>query len=213
MTKLQDIVGNLVAGPFGTFLDKLVDALGFVSGIANVVIKIGESFGGLTGILIGLIPLLSKGALIMRTFALAGFRAGVAAIFKTFAQIPLGLGIPLAVAAVAGMSSLFSSKGDDVVSEGGYGNRTLLTPKGTIKLNDQDTVIAGTNLGLGAGRAKSESNAGMIAAISNLATAMNNKPAPAPQFALNVDGERLGNVVGRQQETGTQQTKNAYRLA
>jgi hypothetical protein len=211
ITKLQDIIGNLVGGPFGKLLGMVADLVGMLSTAAGWVAAIGESFGGITGVLIGLIPLLSKASFIARAFALTGFKGAVAAIFRSFAAIPAGLGIPLAIAAVAGLSSLFSSKGDDVFSEGGYGNRTLLTPKGTIKLNNQDTVIAGTNLGLNAG-SKSESNAGVIAAISNLTTAMN-RPAPAPQFALNVDGQQLGSVVGRQQETGTQQTKNAYRLA
>ena len=211
ITKLQDIIGNLIGGPFGKLLGMVADLVGMLSTAAGWVAAIGESFGGVTGILIGLIPLLSKASFIARAFALKGFQGAVAAIFRSFAAIPAGLGIPLAIAAVAGLTSLFSSKGDDVFSEGGYGNRTLLTPKGTIKLNNQDTVVAGTNLGLNAG-SRSESNAGVIAAISNLTAAMS-KPTPSPQFALSVDGERLGSVVGRQQETGTQQTKNAYRLA
>jgi hypothetical protein len=210
--KLQDIVGNLVAGPFGKLLGILADAVNLVSKMASWIAIAGESLGGLTGVFVGLIPLLLKGSFIMRSFALAGFRAGVASIFKTFAQIPMGLGIPLAIAAVAGLTSLFSSKGDDVVSDGGYGNRTLTTPKGTIKLNNQDTVIAGTNL-FDKGRPSAAGNAGMMAAINNLVTAVSNKPTPTPQFALNVDGQQLGNVIGRQQETGTQQTKNAYRVA
>jgi len=212
VTRLQEIIGNLVAGPFGELLGKLADALGFVSKLVAGVIQIGESFGGVSGILLGLIPILLKASSIARVFAIKGFQAGVASIFQSFAKVPFGLGIPLAIAAVAGLSSLFSSKGDDVVSDGGYGNRTLTTPKGTIKLNNQDTVIAGTNL-FDKGRSSNTGNAGMMAAISNLATAMNNKPTPTPQFALNVDGQQLGSVVGRQQETGTQQTKNAYRLA
>jgi hypothetical protein len=66
-------------------------------------------------------------------------------------------GIPVAIAAAAGLTSLAVgafSKGDDVMSEGGYGNRTLLTPKGSIALNNEDTLIAGTNLG---GKRKTES--------------------------------------------------------
>ena len=45
-----------------------------------------------------------------------------------------------------------SIMGDDIMSPGekgggnGYGKRTLLGPEGAIKLNDKDTVIAGTNL-------------------------------------------------------------------
>lgn len=37
---------------------------------------------------------------------------------------------------------------DDAISSG-YGNRTLLTPKGSIAFNNDDTIIAGTNLGRG----------------------------------------------------------------
>ena len=33
----------------------------------------------------------------------------------------------------------------------GYGKRTLLAPEGSIALNNNDTVIAGTNLGGGGG--------------------------------------------------------------
>jgi hypothetical protein len=39
-----------------------------------------------------------------------------------------------------------AGKGDDIMSEGGYGKRTLLAPEGAIALNDKDTVIAGTKL-------------------------------------------------------------------
>ena len=39
-----------------------------------------------------------------------------------------------------------SIMGDDVVQKAGYGKRTLLGPEGSIKLNDNDTVIAGTKL-------------------------------------------------------------------
>ena len=72
----------------------------------------------------------------------------IANIFNTFAQIPLGIGIPFAIAAAAGATALvmkYASKGDDIVSPG-YGKRTLLAPEGAIALNDKDTVIAGTKL-------------------------------------------------------------------
>jgi hypothetical protein len=68
--------------------------------------------------------------------------------FKSLAQIPLGLGIPLGIAAAASAAALGYKfmQGDDVVSQG-YGKRTLMAPEGAIALNDKDTVIAGTNLG------------------------------------------------------------------
>ena len=58
-------------------------------------------------------------------------------------------GIPVAIAAGAGLVALASSfvnKGDDIMSSPGYGKRTLFGPEGAIRLNDKDTVIAGTNL-------------------------------------------------------------------
>jgi uncharacterized membrane protein len=81
----------------------------------------------------GLLPLIGKAAM---------------TAFKSLAQIPLGLGIPLGIAAVASAYALGSKfmQGDDVVSQG-YGKRTLMAPEGAIALNDKDTVIAGTNLG------------------------------------------------------------------
>ena len=54
----------------------------------------------------------------------------------------------------------------------------------------------------------------LTAAINELRSAVNalaNKPAPA--MAIQVGAEKLGEVVGKQAETGTNQYKNAYRLA
>jgi hypothetical protein len=74
-------------------------------------------------------------------------------VMQSFAQIPLGIGIPIGLAAVAGIAALAKglfSEGDDVLSPGqnssGYGNRVLLGPEGAISLNNKDTVVAGTNL-------------------------------------------------------------------
>lgn len=74
-------------------------------------------------------------------------------VMQSFAQIPLGIGIPIGLAAVAGIATLAKglfSEGDDVLSPGqnssGYGNRVLLGPEGAISLNNKDTVVAGTNL-------------------------------------------------------------------
>jgi hypothetical protein len=47
--------------------------------------------------------------------------------------------------------------------------------------------------------------------VKNAVNALANKPAPV--MALQVGAEKLGEVVGKQAETGTNQYKNAYRLA
>tara|TARA_R100001015_G_C4634310_1_gene200577 strand:- start:4480 stop:6858 length:2379 start_codon:yes stop_codon:yes gene_type:complete len=70
-------------------------------------------------------------------------------IFKTFSQIPFGLGIPLAIAAVAGMAALVygMSRADDGIFEGGgYGKRALLDEGSITLFNDKDTIVAGTKL-------------------------------------------------------------------
>ena len=72
--------------------------------------------------------------------------------FKSFSNIPFGVGFALATAATLAGAGLIKRlvTGDDVYSPGeggaGYGKRTLLTPEGTISLNNKDTIIAGTNL-------------------------------------------------------------------
>ena len=94
MLKLQDIVGNLVAGPFGQLLD-------IVSSIANVILK----------------------------------------IIQPFASVASAILSPI----LGGINSVLGGIGsaDDMV---GYGARTLVTPTGAVALNNNDTVIAGTNL-------------------------------------------------------------------
>jgi hypothetical protein len=74
--------------------------------------------------------------------------AVVALILTIIALNPLaaigavaGLGIGTAV--VAGIGATIA---DDVVSSPGYGDRKLVTPTGTIALNNNDTLMAGTNL-------------------------------------------------------------------
>jgi hypothetical protein len=202
ITHLQDLVGNLVAGPFGKLLDLIVSILDNTVGFSIVI---GSIIGSQ---LPGMIKGFGQLAKIMKSAAKFSIADAVAKAVSSAASIPV-VGWALAGGVAAGIGAmLYTYLADDLMSPG-YGKRVLTTPEGTFKLNDKDTVLAGTDLG---GGRKNESNAGVMAAINTLAAAMA-KPAPTPQFAINVDGERLGNVVGRQQETGTQQTKNAYRLA
>jgi len=107
-------------------------------------------------------------------------------------------GIPLAIAAGAGLVSLISRyKADDMVSEGGYGNRTLLTPKGSIALNNNDTIIAGTNLG-GKGKSTSSSTNTTQQSIDydRLASAIGKEVNKKPTIIENtVNGTRFGTAV------------------
>lgn len=151
--KLKDLLGNLVAGPLGQMLDAFGNIVGMISGIMTPFMalyeftsKIGEKLGGWLDSL-GMVGKILKGI------------AGIAIIwaaysaFQSLASNPMlniipGAGIAAGLVAAAsitagGFGLLNSQKADDMV---GYGARTLLTPNGAIALNNNDTVIAGTDL-------------------------------------------------------------------
>ena len=96
-------------------------------------------------------------------------------IMGSLAKVPFGLGIPIALGAIAGLAALiysFTSKGDDVFSPGGgsgYGSRTLMGPEGAIQLNNKDSVIAGTDLfsNPSTGKSQSTSVASPVASSNN----------------------------------------------
>lgn len=130
---IQGIIGDIGIA-FAPFLDGLATAAGLLA--KNKIAAIG------------LVAVLSS----LATLSIA---ASVANIFSSFAQIPLGLGIPLAIAATAGFlatvgtATAMIATADDMIAPPGYGDRILSTPKGSIALNNNDTVVAGTNLGGG----------------------------------------------------------------
>jgi hypothetical protein len=109
VAKLQDLIGNIVAGPLGQMLEMLGNVANAVGWISS---QIQEAFGSTAA----------------KTFlgALAGLAVG---------GLP-GLFIGAGIGAASGLA-------DDMV---GYGARTLITPQGAVALNNNDTVIAGTNL-------------------------------------------------------------------
>ena len=87
----------------------------------------------------------------------------------------LGIGTVVALAAAAaGIAYLNSiTKADDMVSEPGYGSRTLMGPEGTIALNNKDTVIAGTDLFPGGGKNSSTDNSEVVGLLKTLISAVN----------------------------------------
>ena len=119
--KLKDIFVSLIDGPVGQLLNAFADLFTFIG-------KIGSALANLVPA-----PLLK---------ILGGAAAGAAtgAAFGGVGAIPGAL----AGAALAGANELNKSKANDLMS--GYGERTLVTPKGAFALNNNDTVIAGTNL-------------------------------------------------------------------
>jgi hypothetical protein len=97
-----------------------------------------------------------------------------------------GLGLALALAPFTGGLSLAALAGGAALGAGasymmandmysaGYGNRTLVTPKGAFALNNADDIIAGTNLfPKGSLRAGSD-NSDLVRKVDNLITALSN---------------------------------------
>jgi hypothetical protein len=147
-------------------IDKIKNLKFEFSDTAKIVTSIAFVIGGMVGISQALLAIQkfqnrekekSIALLIREKIAEAGnfFKSMGTTIAKLFGGFAtLGpFGVPLAIAAVAGLSALaysFFNKGDDVVSPGaggsGYGNRVLFGPEGAISFNNKDTIVAGTNL-------------------------------------------------------------------
>jgi hypothetical protein len=222
--KLQDIIGNLVAGPVGQLIDAFANILSSATGLYSILgliatVSLVKMISGLTTALA--LKKLSTRESIKGATADAAGAAGSAA--SSAAKIP-GVGWLIAggVAAVL-FGSLIgylagAKKGDDVISPG-YGKRMMFGPEGAVSFNDKDTIVAGTDLNKGGIQNSSVAGSSiditpLVSAINEVRNAVNalaNKPAPA--MAIQVGAEKLGEVVGRQAETGTNQYKNAYRLA
>lgn len=78
--------------------------------------------------------------------ATAGTLASAVANVGKLGLAATGVGAVLSIASLLPLLFSGKSKGDDIISSGGYGSRTLVTPTGNVALNNSDTVIAGTQL-------------------------------------------------------------------
>jgi hypothetical protein len=116
---------------FNAAVEKLKDLFGnLVGGPLGTILDVLSDAVGLVGKLISGIQSILGNTLMKGVLgAAAGFAVGG----------PMGA----LIGGVAGLASGVMSSADDMV---GYGARTLTTPTGTVALNNNDTVIAGTNL-------------------------------------------------------------------
>jgi DNA-binding ferritin-like protein (Dps family) len=205
--KLQDMLGNLVTGPFGSLLT-ILDALVSNAGVFYTIL------GSIGALLTGKM-LMGLGQMVIKLGMALGLSTARAAAEVTAAEALSAGAVTFAIigglAAVMGALSAASTPKETKFAEGGIvtseiNNATIgeAGPEAIIPLNSSK---ASGMLGGG-------DNSGLMAAINELKNAVNalaNKPQPA--MALHVGAEKLGEVVGKQAETGTNQYKNAYRLA
>ena len=137
LTKIQGIIADFAIA-FAPILD----------GIAEFASRLAQS----KGLAVGLTSALT----VLAGLSIAN---GIGSIFAGLAKLGLP-GVALATAATAAMLSSISqakaSIADDMVIPAGYGNTVIKSPKGTIALNNQDSVVAGTNLFGGGGNAEAK---------------------------------------------------------
>jgi hypothetical protein len=209
LLKVQDLFGNLLAGPLGQFLEFLTKSLDYITAIGAGLLtwKITSKAVAFYQNIVALSKQKEIGfgqALLMQSRTQLGLdTASATAKVAGSAAATFGAILPIVLGAVATVGTLLASyKADDLMSESGYGKRTLLAPEGAFKLNDNDTVIAGTNLGGGGGGSMPQVDlTPMIAAINEVRNAVNNlanKPS-----VINMDGKQVGSNL----------VQNTYKLA
>ena len=222
--KLQSLFGNILAGPLGGFLDILSGALNIVNLIGNALSFLATPLKIIAGIwatikglqLASLVIIKAQtiyekmqlgyavgqrgiamgynGILLARQALLSGELAKSIAIAAAWAVTnPLTALVGLAVAGTVA-AGLYALTADDMIQPG-YGKRTLLSPEGTIKLNDKDTVIAGTNLGSGEGRGSMPQIdlTPMISAINEVRAAVDR--LYSKDQSINMDGKKVGTTL------------------
>ena len=152
LEKIQGVIGDI-----GIVFAPIID------GFAKLVSYLAES-SIIAGGMVGIFTLIAG---IQATMAVRSLIGAYATIFKgSFMAGPLGL--PLAIAGSAALGGLIagiSSMDDGVI--GSDGGMVVSGPKGSIQLNKDDSIVAGTNLGGGSGGEKFDYNK-MASAMSQV---------------------------------------------
>ena len=205
MDRLQEILGNIAAGPLGTILRMFADLLSNTTSLAFIL------GGAMLVNLAKMLVSLKEAGKISRASSISSI---IDAAFKSVGGIP-GVGMILAgSAAAAGIAYLTtqSQKVQDGIAPAGGGPFTITDKFGATAITAAgDGIAVSPNINKGGGGGD---NAGLMTAINELRSAVNALATkPIPSMAIQVGAEKLGEVVGRQAETGTNQYKNAYRLA
>jgi hypothetical protein len=179
--KFQVFLGNVA-----TILSPVADLIGFIA----------EVFSTLPGKIALVIAILGKALPLMKKLSLSTMKTAIANQFNL--PPPWGViagvaGAAAIVAAIAQTSGLF--KADDMM----YGNNMLVTKnKGAIALNNDDTIIAGTNLGGGRGRRRDDGEPGwlgkLISGINSKEVRFDSYAASGPQGIVNTERRQASNL-------------------
>jgi len=139
LEKLKEVFVSIIQP-----LMPLLDILGGALNLVGKLVKFTGDWGKYILMAVGAIKLFKAA---QKSSLLMSIGEAAMTVIKSASQIPI-VGWGIGIAAAAGVAALGYKfmKGDDIMSQPGYGKRTLHGPEGAIQLNDKDTVIAGTNL-------------------------------------------------------------------
>ena len=142
VVKLKGILSDVMV-----VLTPLIDGVAlladFASGIGGAFTAIGVAIAGIITYGPALLTM-------MTAFKFQSIGSAIASIFGGLVRTMGPLGIGAAIGATAGMLALVATSMDDGVI-GSDGGMVVSGPKGSIQLNKDDSIIAGTNLGGGSG--------------------------------------------------------------
>jgi hypothetical protein len=200
MLKLQDVIGNLVAGPLGQFVSFLANGLDYVTGIAI-------AFGSIYAIQKGMA--LYQGAMVLMKGKELAVQLGIAAAwtianpFTALAGLAIAGGVASLVASQMSAAPKFADGG---IVTGKITNATVgeAGPEAIIPLNSPkaNSMMGGMDL------------TPMINAINEVKTAVASLANRPINSTINIDGKAIGTAVGKQQETGTAQNiYTGYQMA
>jgi hypothetical protein len=180
-----------LAGVAGTPTEQTVEEANqeSLTTISKLLPLIATSLGALVTVMGA-----SKGADIAKTLSTAGGAIG------TLFGGPVGTAIGAAIGGAIGLGATKLFTGDDVISEPGYGNRVLLTSAGAIALNNNDTVVAGTQLMSPGALQSSRTPTQQSAQQTNVTVDMSKLEAKLDKLASAFAGVKIemdGNTVGR----------------
>jgi hypothetical protein len=200
MLKLQDVIGNLVAGPLGQFVSFLAKGLDYITGIAI-------AFGSIYALQKGIaayqaIIAVSKGEELAVQLGIAAAWA-IANPFTALAGLAIAGGVASLVASQMNAAPKFADGG---IVTSPITNATIgeAGPEAIIPLNSPkaNSMMGGMDL------------TPMINAINEVRTAVTALANRPINSVINIDGKAIGTAVGKQQETGTAQNiYTGYRMA
>jgi hypothetical protein len=188
--KLKSMVASLVEGPMAGFLDK-------ITALLNDTERLKSIFTALKAILVGVAGVMTLMAIRM---------AAMAVSFAIMNPITAAAG--LIIAGGVGAAVYSQIKDGEIDSKGGL---VVSGEKGTYKLDPNDHVIAGTELGKN--RGGSNSSNVMIEEFRSMRSEISKLGSRPLNVSIQVDGKEIAKAVGQStSEYGTSSSTNAYRV-